>query len=381
MTPPEPPRASSGQPRSDRDARTPFLTTDIGNTDPGNGAAPRARLDGRREPKVGFASRPPRRPPLVRRRFRFASRRRLRIAIAVSLLIHVVVGILLLVTIRHHTESELLPPPSAVTMVFENGRQSQPTTPQPQPQTSIPQSIPKPPQEAPGMPEPPIPVTPPPPNTPPLAAPPPVVEPPPLPPPPLPKPVPPPPIAAPAPEAIPRPTPPPLRSPPITPPPKPPAAVKRAPPAPSTDFPPPMNFSLGNAVPRSRFQPLPHPPGQIDLSLGPAKQGPANNTPHADIDSDNAGPDWRNALSMWVAQHAYYPEQARRDHEQGEAKVHVVAAPNGHVTSVELIGKSGSMWLDLALQALFRDANIPPVPSGTMPIEFNFTMHYILRYR
>jgi periplasmic protein TonB len=116
------------------------------------------------------------------------------------------------------------------------------------------------------------------------------------------------------------------------------------------------------------------------MLLGPAKKGEANNTPFADIDTDEGGPDWRNALSQWVSQHAYYPEQARRNGEEGDAKVHVVAQHNGHVTSVELIGKSGSMWLDLALQALFRDAHIPPLPGGgNEPIEFNFTMHYILR--
>ena len=80
-----------------------------------------------------------------------------------------------------------------------------------------------------------------------------------------------------------------------------------------------------------------------------------------------------------MAEHAYYPEQARRDGEEGDAKVHVVAEPNGRVKEVELIGKSGSMWLDLALLALFRDQRIPPLPYGEKePIEFNFTMHYIL---
>ncbi|MFL5287776.1 MAG: TonB family protein [Rhodopila sp.] len=116
------------------------------------------------------------------------------------------------------------------------------------------------------------------------------------------------------------------------------------------------------------------------MSLGPAKKGAANNTPLSDIDSDQGGPDWRNALSQWVSQHAYYPERARANGEEGDAKVRVVAQHNGRVTSVELIGRSGSIWLDLALQALFRDAHIPPLPgSGNEPIEFNFTMHYILR--
>ena len=116
------------------------------------------------------------------------------------------------------------------------------------------------------------------------------------------------------------------------------------------------------------------------MSLGPAMRGASNATPHADIDSDNGGPDWRNALSLWVSQHAYYPEQARRDGEEGDARVHVSAEHDGRVKEVELIGRSGSMWLDLALQALFRNARIPPLPPGNNePVDFDFTMHYILR--
>ena len=115
------------------------------------------------------------------------------------------------------------------------------------------------------------------------------------------------------------------------------------------------------------------------MSLGPASRGVADATPFSDRDEEAEGADWRNALSRWVADHAYYPDQARRDGEEGDAKVHVVAEPNGRVKMVELVGKSGSMWLDLALQALFRDQHLPPLPYGTKdPIDFNFTMHYVL---
>ncbi|MEA2733314.1 MAG: periplasmic protein TonB [Acetobacteraceae bacterium] len=115
------------------------------------------------------------------------------------------------------------------------------------------------------------------------------------------------------------------------------------------------------------------------MSLGPASRGAADATPFADRNEEAEGADWRNALSRWVADHAYYPEQARRDAEEGDAKVHVVAEPNGRVKMVELVGKSGSMWLDLALLALFRDQQIPALPYGTKePIDFNFTMHYVL---
>jgi periplasmic protein TonB len=144
-----------------------------------------------------------------------------------------------------------------------------------------------------------------------------------------------------------------------------------------------MNFSLGKPLAppsvQARPQSSPHVPGTIDMSLGPASKGLANPTPYSDSDESREGADYRNLLSRWVAEHAYYPEQARRDGEEGDAKVHVLAASDGRVKEVELIGKSGSMWLDLALLSLFRDQHIPPYPGGgSEPIEFNFTMHYVL---
>lgn len=144
-----------------------------------------------------------------------------------------------------------------------------------------------------------------------------------------------------------------------------------------------MNFSLGKpssvAPAPDRPKPSPHIPGTIDMSLGPASRGTADPTPFSERDQEAAGADWRNQLSRWVADHAYYPEQARRDLEEGDAKVHVRAEPNGRVREVELTGKSGSMWLDLALLALFRDQRIPPLPPGDKePLEFSFTMHYVL---
>jgi periplasmic protein TonB len=144
-----------------------------------------------------------------------------------------------------------------------------------------------------------------------------------------------------------------------------------------------MDFSFGkplaSSAPPARARSSSRIPGTIDMSLGPAARGTANPTPYSDSDEGRAGADYRNLLSAWVAAHAYYPEQARRDGDEGDAKVHVVAAPDGRVKEVELIGKSGSMWLDLALQALFRDQHIPAYPGGgTEPIEFNFVMHYVL---
>jgi TonB family protein len=117
----------------------------------------------------------------------------------------------------------------------------------------------------------------------------------------------------------------------------------------------------------------------IDMSLGPASKGVADPTPYSDSDEGREGADYRNALSKWVSEHAYYPEQARRDGDEGDVAVCVIAEPNGMVKDVHLIGKSGSTWLDLALLSVFRDQRIPLPLYGTNElINFKFTMHYVL---
>ncbi len=115
----------------------------------------------------------------------------------------------------------------------------------------------------------------------------------------------------------------------------------------------------------------------MDFSLAP-RQGATDNTPFSRLAGVHVGPDWRNELSAWVRSHAYYPEQAAMNDEDGDVTVQVVANPNGHVTSVQMKSRSGSQWLDMALLGLFRDANLPPLHDETEPITFNFTMHYIL---
>ena len=114
----------------------------------------------------------------------------------------------------------------------------------------------------------------------------------------------------------------------------------------------------------------------MDFSLAP-RQGAYDNTPFSRVAGAHVGPDWRNELSAWVRAHAYYPEQAAMNGEDGDVMVQVVAQPNGRVISVEMMQRSGSRWLDMALMALFRDANLPPLHADE-GITFNFTMHYIL---
>jgi TonB family protein len=142
-----------------------------------------------------------------------------------------------------------------------------------------------------------------------------------------------------------------------------------------------MSFSFNPAPSPSPNRPQPRSssraPSTLDFSLAP-RQGATDNSPFSRVAGAQVGPDWRNELSAWVRAHAYYPEQAAMNGEDGTAKVRVVAKPDGRVTSVQLESKSGSVWLDLALQSLFRDARLPPLHDETEPITFDFTMHYIL---
>lgn len=315
----------------------------------------------------------------------------------ISLWLHLTLLALLLVTVRYKHQEEMLPPPSTVSMVFEGGSPNGPALPNPKPTTTPA------PQAAPPVPQPPAPqaaVTPPPPPPTPqtalaLPTPPPSPQPPtpqaqtqpapsPTPPPPpppatateeLPLPPPPPPLAM----VVPRPALPPSR--PVQPPSATPRPTAPATPNRSQAFPTPMNFSFNPAAPAQRA-PAPargssHAPSTMDFSLAP-RQGATDLSPFSMVSGAKVGPDWRNELSAWVKAHAYYPEQAAINGEDGSAMVLVQANPDGHVTSVELERKSGSQWLDLALLALFRDANLPPIFGEKEPIGFHFTMHYIL---
>ena len=141
----------------------------------------------------------------------------------------------------------------------------------------------------------------------------------------------------------------------------------------------PMNFSLNGAPQALRSAPREtnRTPSTLDFSLAP-RQGATDLSPFSQVSGAKVGPDWRNELSAWVKAHSYYPEQAAMNGEDGSVMVLVAANPDGHVTSVVLERKSGSQWLDMALLSMFRDAHLPPIYGEKDPIEFHFTMHYIL---
>jgi len=309
--------------------------------------------------------------------------RRLGPVLLISLYLHLTLLLLVAVKVHFDRPEEELPPPSTVAMVFEGGQPEGPALPHPQPNVVAPTQPPAPPPapQAAIAPAPPIPPA--------APAPPPQVA---IAPPPAPQLA---PVPAPLPEP-PIPPHPPSRTAEETPPARPPSLAMAIPrpvppaprprqPAPAAParpdaFPTPMNFSF-NRLP-SRVRPPEQTssrvaPTTLDFSLAP-RQGATDNTPFSRVAGAHVGPDWRNELSAWVRNHAYYPEQAAMNGEDGDVTVQVAVNPNGRVTSVQMRSRSGSQWLDLALMGLFRDANLPALPDATEPLTFDFTMHYIL---
>jgi protein TonB len=135
-----------------------------------------------------------------------------------------------------------------------------------------------------------------------------------------------------------------------------------------------MDFSLHPATPSSRPTTRTSSRGMNTMDLSLNSKGAFDAAPRG----QGGGLDWRNLFRAWVDQHKYYPTQAILNDDEGEATVQLMIQPDGRVTSVQLVGRSGSQWLDMALVALFRDQTVPPLRGETEPFDLTFTMHYIL---
>ena len=93
----------------------------------------------------------------------------------------------------------------------------------------------------------------------------------------------------------------------------------------------------------------------------------------------NNGAAWMGKLKQWWDQHAVYPKEGVADHnEGGKVRVHIVIAPDGQVTAIEVVQSSGLSVLDAAAVAVFRNAHLPPFPPGTpaQPADVVVTLHY-----
>lgn len=308
--------------------------------------------------------------------------------IAVSVLLHLA-ALALLLPWRQPQLPQELPPPS-IAMVFESASPHGPSLPNPTreaalrqqpsaPSPAVPQAQPQEPpaSPAPPAPTPPAPVQPQAETTPETA-----VTPPPVtlntPPPPA-KPT----LALPAPPDLTAPEPLPLPPPPAPPPPKPRLAppVRQAErpspsqPRSSSGFPAPMNFSFG--APRT---PSPLERAFSSYQPGRANKGDTSFSQFAKVTKGQVDADWMADLHRWWIQHRYYPPQAAMAGEDGTVRIQIEVDRYGRVHYVDLESRSGSQWLDMGAQAVFRGATLPAFPPGTRDdqIIVDLTINYIL---
>lgn len=321
-------------------------------------------------------------PPRLRRsqRPRRTWRRR-RPALVISIVVHVAAIAILLFLPKLRPPETVTPP--GMQMVFEPGVQQPTQMPGPEPVPAAPLAAPTPPRQEPPHELIPLPPPPPPPE-PPVAAAPPA-------PPPAATPVKPAPLAAQPAPTEPLPPPPPLPSATEALPP-PPRAARPAPqhPAPlrtatARPAPPPRPApparSASAAFPRPTFQALGNVfGGAIEGTRSLRQAGGGLMQPFRQTAGAPVGDAWLERFREWVETHKYYPEQAAQLGQEGMVGVEIHIAPDGRVTDLELRQRSGSPWLDLGLQAIFRDAQVPPLPpsSGNSGATFRVTMTYQL---
>jgi len=141
-----------------------------------------------------------------------------------------------------------------------------------------------------------------------------------------------------------------------------------------------MDLSLGSPTTeapatRPRLKPS---AGVMDLSYAANVGGGDITQLHPDGKGDDVGADWLNEVSAWWIQHRFYPDEAARLQQQGDVVLNLKVAQNGHVQTVNLQQGSGSPWLDMGAIAVFRNANLPPLPHDVRDpdILLRFTIHY-----
>ena len=135
-----------------------------------------------------------------------------------------------------------------------------------------------------------------------------------------------------------------------------------------------MNY--GNVSPVA--PPAPPAPRGMNFSL-PTSDAQAATASDFSVKGD-AGADWDSALTKWVQEHAYYPQAAAEQGQEGTATVQFTVDRNGHVTGLKLLDSAGSPFLDQAWEQLFNDNTLPPFPKDAKDghVTVRYTVHYVL---
>ncbi len=134
-----------------------------------------------------------------------------------------------------------------------------------------------------------------------------------------------------------------------------------------------MAYSFGAPSPARRSAPLLPAPG-------PAAVGPTSFGQFARVTEGHVDASWLNALHDWWERHGYYPEQAAALGQDGVVRIEIVVDKYGNVRGLRLEDRSGSPWLDLGAQSVFRGAKLPSLlPFSTDDqITLDLTIHYVL---
>jgi periplasmic protein TonB len=165
------------------------------------------------------------------------------------------------------------------------------------------------------------------------------------------------------------------------------APIAPPPPVQQAEIPPPTPAPAPLPVPPSPPVAQVHPPrAPPQRAAARAPGNPAGAPAHAPAGQNaaggasdaNNGAAWMGKLKQWWDQHAVYPSEASQTNEGGNVRVRIVIAPDGQITSIEVVQGSGSSVLDAAAVAVFRNAHLPPFPPGTpaQPANVVVTLHY-----
>ncbi len=145
--------------------------------------------------------------------------------------------------------------------------------------------------------------------------------------------------------------------------------------------PPQHSVMMLNGMSYGRPSPqLPTPPAPPGMNMSlPQSDAQAVLGPEFTVKGD-IGADWMSSLGKWVNAHAYYPQAAAEQNQQGNAEVEFDVDRQGHVSGLRLITSSGSTFLDQAWYGIFQGAQLPPFPAGTKSdhVTVDYTIHYIL---
>ncbi len=136
------------------------------------------------------------------------------------------------------------------------------------------------------------------------------------------------------------------------------------------------NFFIPSAT-SAAAHPFSH---SLESGTPAARRGRREDNPFDMRGAEQLGSDWGQAFMAWVDEHKHYPEQAIANDEDGNSTVQFTVDRYGRVKEVSLVQRSGSVWLDMGLTGLFRDARLPPFPvdAPEKDVTITFTMHYIL---